>query len=85
MSAHFHASLKVPAASNCSIGAPPARVGWLAAALSVAARLWREIQLRRATRKLEGLDERMLTDLGISRADIGTVVRHGRRYPLPYL
>ena len=84
MSAHFQASLKVPTASNCSIGTPPARRSWLAQAWSVPAGLWREVQLRRATRKLEGLDDRLLGDIGISRADIGSVVRNGR-HPLPYL
>lgn len=57
----------------------------LAAALALPARLWREVQLRRATRKLEGMDDRMLGDIGISRADIEGAVRAGRRYPLPYL
>lgn len=85
MSAHFHASLKVPAASNSSIGTVPARPGWLALTLAAPSRLWREVQLRRATRRLEGLDDRMLGDIGIGRADIEGAVRHGRRFPVPYL
>jgi uncharacterized protein YjiS (DUF1127 family) len=84
MSAHFHASLKVPATSNSSIGTVPVQQGWIATALAVPTRLWREVQLRRATRRLEGLDDRMLGDIGIGRADIEGVVRHGR-HVLPYL
>jgi len=84
MSAHFHASLKVPASSNSSIGTVPARQGWLALTLAVPSRLWREVQLRRATRNLEGMDDRMLGDIGIGRADIEVVVRNGR-HVLPYL
>ena len=84
MSAHFHASLKVPATSNSSIGTAPVRQGWIAAALTVPTRLWREVQLRRATRRLEGLDDRMLGDIGLGRADIEGAVRNGRHI-LPYL
>jgi uncharacterized protein YjiS (DUF1127 family) len=85
MSAHFHASLKPETVTNCSIGTPPARQSWMAAAVALPGMLWREIQLRRATRRLHGMDDRMLGDIGIGRADIDTAVRHGRRYPVPYL
>jgi uncharacterized protein YjiS (DUF1127 family) len=85
MSVHFHPSLKTPTASNYSVATAPARRSWLAAILKAPARLWREIQLRRATRKLEGLDDRALSDIGISRADIERAVRTGRTYPTPYL
>ena len=40
MSAHFHASLKVPATSNSSIGTVPVQQGWFATALAVPTRLW---------------------------------------------
>ncbi len=47
-----------------------------------AVRFW---QFRKATRKLEGLDDRALNDLGISRSDISRVVHHGRPAPRYYL
>jgi uncharacterized protein YjiS (DUF1127 family) len=36
---------------------------------------WR---IRKAARDLERLDDRMLRDIGVSRTEIGHVVRHGR-------
>jgi uncharacterized protein YjiS (DUF1127 family) len=59
-----------------TIGGAPVEAGRrLTDMLNRAYRFW---QARRATRKLEGLDDRMLGDIGISRADIDRVVRHGR-------
>jgi uncharacterized protein YjiS (DUF1127 family) len=45
-------------------------------------RFWRYLQERRAaaraTRQLAEMDDRSLRDIGLSRADIGRAVRHGR-------
>jgi len=41
----------------------------------------REVRLRRDMRRLEGLDETMLSDIGISRGEIGFAVRCGRPRP----
>lgn len=85
MTAHTHDRLTEDLSTqSLPTRAVPERVS-LAAALALPARLWREVQLRRATRRLEGMDDRMLGDIGISRADIDSAVRSGRRYPVPYL
>ena len=39
---------------------------------------WR--QARNSMRALEGLDDRMLADMGITRSEIYSAVRHGREH-----
>jgi len=52
---------------------------WLSAAVQTYF-VWAAEQrrLRRAERELESLDDRLLKDIGITRTDIGRVVRYGR-------
>ena len=38
-------------------------------------------EIRRATRELESLDDRMLRDIGIARWEINRIVRYGRPQP----
>lgn len=51
---------------------------WLLAALRLASEALKAWRIRRATEKLQGLDDRMLSDIGIGRADIDRAVRQGR-------
>ena len=37
-----------------------------------------ELRIRRDMRQLRAMEESMLKDIGLTRADIGTAVRHGR-------
>lgn len=43
------------------------------------AALVREVRLRQARRRMEALDDAMLSDIGVSRAGIEDAVRHGTR------
>jgi uncharacterized protein YjiS (DUF1127 family) len=45
---------------------------WIAAAIAD------ELRIRRDMRQLRAMDESMLKDIGLTRADIGTAVRYGR-------
>jgi uncharacterized protein YjiS (DUF1127 family) len=47
-------------------------VAWIAAAIAD------ELRIRRDMRQLRAMDESMLKDIGLTRADIGPAVRHGR-------
>jgi uncharacterized protein YjiS (DUF1127 family) len=47
-------------------------VAWIAVAIA------EELRIRRDMRQLRAMDESMLKDIGLTRADIGTAVRHGR-------
>jgi uncharacterized protein YjiS (DUF1127 family) len=47
-------------------------VPWIAAAIA------EELRIRRDMRQLRAMDESMLKDIGLTRADIGTTVRYGR-------
>ena len=65
--------------------AVPAPRGWprqISSLLATGSRmllaLKREIEIRRAGAALEGLSDRELKDIGISRSDIQRVVREGR-------
>jgi uncharacterized protein YjiS (DUF1127 family) len=46
-------------------------VAWIAAAIA------EELRIRRDMRQLRAMDESMLRDIGLTRADIGTTVRYG--------
>ncbi|HZT48355.1 MAG TPA: DUF1127 domain-containing protein [Hyphomicrobiaceae bacterium] len=57
-----------------------ALLGWLASAILASLAAIAEIRTRaRAERDLADLDDRMLRDIGITRTEIGRVVRYGRR------
>jgi uncharacterized protein YjiS (DUF1127 family) len=47
-------------------------VAWIAVAIAD------ELRIRRDMRQLRAMDEAMLKDIGLTRADIGTAVRYGR-------
>ena len=47
-------------------------VAWIAVAIA------EELRIRRDMRQLRAMDESMLKDIGLTRADIGTAVRYGR-------
>jgi uncharacterized protein YjiS (DUF1127 family) len=47
-------------------------VAWIAAAIAD------ELRIRRDMRQLRAMDDSMLNDIGLTRADIGTAVRYGR-------
>jgi uncharacterized protein YjiS (DUF1127 family) len=71
-----------PQAAGAASGSPaPARgvagvvtrfVAWIAAAIAD------ELRIRRDMRQLRAMDDGMLSDIGLTRADIGTAVRYGR-------
>jgi uncharacterized protein YjiS (DUF1127 family) len=67
------------------VAAPHARPHQTNSLIAVAATmifaLKREIAIRRAGAALEGLSDRLLKDIGISRSDIQRVVREGRVAP----
>jgi uncharacterized protein YjiS (DUF1127 family) len=44
----------------------------------IAAALAEELHIRRDMRQLRAMDDDMLEDIGLTRADIGSVVRYGR-------
>jgi uncharacterized protein YjiS (DUF1127 family) len=44
----------------------------------IAAAISHELRIRRDMRQLMGMDEHVLRDIGLSRADIGSGVRYGR-------
>jgi uncharacterized protein YjiS (DUF1127 family) len=57
------------------------RRAWLRIASGIRsyrAALTRKRRLRHAMAELQGLDDRMLRDIGVSRCEIGRVVRYGR-------
>jgi uncharacterized protein YjiS (DUF1127 family) len=47
-------------------------LAWIAAAIAD------ELRIRRDMRQLRAMDDGMLKDIGLTRADIGTAVRYGR-------
>jgi uncharacterized protein YjiS (DUF1127 family) len=47
-------------------------VAWIAVAIA------EELRIRHDMRQLRAMDESMLKDIGLTRADIGTAVRYGR-------
>jgi uncharacterized protein YjiS (DUF1127 family) len=70
-----------PYAHGGGTDAFPVRSGWwrlLAGLRAYRAALARRRNLRRAMADLERLDDRMLRDIGVSRSEIGRVVRYGR-------
>jgi len=58
--------------------ARPSQDALLTVAVAFAKAALRAWRIRRATQRLQGLDDRMLSDIGIGRADIDRAVRHGR-------
>jgi uncharacterized protein YjiS (DUF1127 family) len=53
---------------------------WLVRAVTgLAAAIAREVRVRRAMRDLAMMDEHMLRDIGLTRAEIGHATRFGRR------
>jgi uncharacterized protein YjiS (DUF1127 family) len=44
----------------------------------IAAAISNELRIRRDMRQLRAMDDGMLNDIGLTRADIGTAVRYGR-------
>ena len=72
-----------PLPAGAALGRRPlgARLVWTVARLAAAlgAAVGRELRIRRATRDLAMMDEHMLRDIGITRAEIGHAIRYGRR------
>lgn len=70
------------AARTSSELAPGLGAVWSARVRSLVVRLWSAIcktrQMQRAMDELEGLDDRMLKDIGICRCEIRSIVRYGR-------
>lgn len=58
--------------------AQPSQMALLTTALGLAKAALAAWRIRRASERLQGLDDRMLNDIGIDRADIDRAVRHGR-------
>jgi uncharacterized protein YjiS (DUF1127 family) len=58
---------------------PSSLSAWLGGvALRAARAIARELRIRRDMRHLMAMDDRMLKDIGLTRADIGDAVRYGR-------
>ncbi len=55
---------------------------WIESLLAIGWRVWRapwhELEMRRATRELEGMSSHLLKDIGLSRHDVRRAVREGR-------
>jgi uncharacterized protein YjiS (DUF1127 family) len=60
-----------PAPANGVAGVVARFVAWIAAAIAD------ELRIRRDMRQLRAMDDSMLNDIGLTRADIGTAVRYG--------
>jgi uncharacterized protein YjiS (DUF1127 family) len=69
-------------AATQPFGAPIARkrlAGGVARVVArIAAAIADELRIRRGMRQLRAMDDCMLKDIGLTRADIGTAVRYGR-------
>jgi uncharacterized protein YjiS (DUF1127 family) len=69
-------------AASRPFGAPVARpplagvVTWTVG--RIAAAIANELRIRRDMRQLMAMDDHMLKDIGLTRADIGAAVRYGR-------
>jgi uncharacterized protein YjiS (DUF1127 family) len=61
-----------PSGAKGDAGVVARFVAWIAVAIAD------ELRIRRDMRQLRALDESMLKDIGLTRADIGTAVRYGR-------
>ena len=61
-----------PAGLNRVVGVVTWLVAWFAAAIAA------ELRIRRDLRQLQAMDDWMLNDIGLTRADIGTAVRYGQ-------
>jgi uncharacterized protein YjiS (DUF1127 family) len=66
------AASKSPAPARGVAGVGTRFVAWIAAAIAD------ELRIRRDMRQLRAMDDAMLNDIGVTRADIGTAVRYGR-------
>jgi uncharacterized protein YjiS (DUF1127 family) len=79
---HLHAlDGRAGRATGAAFGSPAAKgaagfvtrfVAWIAAAIAD------ELRIRRDMRQLRAMDDCMLEDIGLTRADIGAAVRYGR-------
>jgi uncharacterized protein YjiS (DUF1127 family) len=69
-------------AATQPFGTPIARNGPAGVVTRVVARIAAtvadELRIRRDMRQLRAMDDHMLKDIGLTRADIGTAVRYGR-------
>jgi uncharacterized protein YjiS (DUF1127 family) len=61
-----------PAQAKSVAGVVTRFLAWIAAAIAD------ELRIRRDMRQLRAMDDCMLEDIGLTRADIGPVVRYGR-------
>ena len=69
-------------AATRPFGAVIARNGFAGVVTAIVARIVaaiaEELRIRRDMRELRAMDDDMLEDIGLTRADIGSVVRYGR-------
>jgi uncharacterized protein YjiS (DUF1127 family) len=69
-------------AATQPFGTPIARNGLAGVVTRVVARIAaavaEELRIRRDMRQLRAMDDQMLKDIGLTRADIGKAVRYGR-------
>jgi uncharacterized protein YjiS (DUF1127 family) len=69
-------------AATQPFGTPIARNGLAVVVTRVVARIATaiadELRIRRDMRQLRAMDDHMLKDIGLARADIGSAVRYGR-------
>jgi uncharacterized protein YjiS (DUF1127 family) len=61
-----------PSGAKGDAGVVARFVAWIAVAIAG------ELRIRRDMRQLRAMDDSMLNDIGLTRADIGTAVRYGR-------
>jgi uncharacterized protein YjiS (DUF1127 family) len=73
------ASKPITYPADLEISAPHGFAAWLSRVAPRAVRTFaQELRIRRDTRQLMAMSDRMLKDIGLSRAEIGGAVRYGR-------